>query len=122
MATVDRATDRLTATLEVHGDDVDRTRGEALMRPRFSIAGLMGVVFLLAVGFAGLGIASPLWADDAMFTVTVGASGGVGRRGGRRAQGRLAGRRWASPSSGGPICWRPSVCGPMSTASLLRHS
>jgi hypothetical protein len=39
------------------------------MRVRFSIAGLMTVVFIFAVGFAGLRAASPLWAS-AMFTIT----------------------------------------------------
>ena len=40
------------------------------MRVRFSIAGLMAVVFVFAVGFAGLRAASPLWAS-VVFTFTV---------------------------------------------------
>ena len=40
------------------------------MRLRFSIAGLMTAVLLLAVGFAGLRTASALWAS-AVFTLTV---------------------------------------------------
>ncbi len=40
------------------------------MRIRFSIAGLMAVVLLFAVGFAGLRTASPLWAS-AVFTIAV---------------------------------------------------
>jgi hypothetical protein len=40
------------------------------VRIRFSIAGVMPAVLLLAVGFAGLRTASPLWAS-AMFTVSV---------------------------------------------------
>ncbi len=40
------------------------------MRARFSIAGLMVAVLLLAVGFAGLRTATALWAS-AVFTLTV---------------------------------------------------
>ena len=40
------------------------------MRARLSIAGLMAVVLLLAVGFAGLRAATALWAS-AMFTLAV---------------------------------------------------
>ena len=40
------------------------------MRVRFSIAGVMVVVLLLAVGFAGLRTASAIWAS-AVFTLTV---------------------------------------------------
>ena len=41
-----------------------------LRRVRFSIAGLMAAVFILAVGFAGLRAASLLWAS-ALFTSAV---------------------------------------------------
>ena len=41
-----------------------------LMRLRFSIAGLMAVVFICAIGFAGLRAATAAWAS-AMFTMTV---------------------------------------------------
>jgi hypothetical protein len=41
-----------------------------LMRFRFSIAGIMGAVVVLAVGFAGLSAASALWAS-AVFSLTV---------------------------------------------------
>jgi hypothetical protein len=40
------------------------------MRVRFSIASVMAVVLFLAVGFAGLHVASVLWAS-ALFTITV---------------------------------------------------
>jgi hypothetical protein len=40
------------------------------VRIRFSIAGLMAAVLVLAVGFAGLRAASPLWASG-IFTMTV---------------------------------------------------
>ena len=40
------------------------------MRIRFSIAGLMAAVLFLAVGFAGLPAASPLWASG-IFTMAV---------------------------------------------------
>jgi hypothetical protein len=50
-----------------HGADLHR---RTLVRIRFSIAGLMAAVLLLAVGFAGLRTASPLWASG-IFTMTV---------------------------------------------------
>src|SRR4051812_29116963 len=59
-----------------------------MSRPRVSIAGLMGVVLFIGVGFAALKGASRLWAS-ALFTLTLavllGASlGAVARRGPER--------------------------------------
>jgi hypothetical protein len=45
-------------------------KGTTFMRVRFSIAGLMAVVFIFAVGFAGLRAGSVLWAS-AVFTIAV---------------------------------------------------
>jgi hypothetical protein len=48
----------------------ETTEGTTLMRVRFSIAALMAVVFIFAVGFAGLRASSPLWAS-AIFSIAI---------------------------------------------------
>jgi hypothetical protein len=61
-----------------------------LVRIRFSIAGLMAAVLLLAVGFAGFRTASPLWAS-AIFTMTVTVfAGAIVGAAARRGRSRIA--------------------------------